>query len=215
MINVVTFLFPRFSENSYLVFDETKECLIIDPGCYTKDEQEEILEYIDFIGLKPILLINTHCHLDHVIGNQFMLEHFDIPLALHETELRFLKAMPSYAKKYDLEFVLHDQEIVFLKEGQKIKVGHAEFLVMHTPGHSTGSISLFCATDNVLISGDVLFKNRIGRVDLPGGNLDILKKTLEEKIFPIGDEVVVYPGHGPSTQIGYEKAYNTFVCDWI
>ncbi len=215
MVNITTFLFPRFSENTYIVFDETKECLIIDPGCYSSEEQQELTDFISYLQLKPKLVINTHCHVDHVIGNKFIMEQYGIQLALHEKEVRFLGMMPNYGKKIGLTIEPIPENYLLLEEGDNISVGNSTFKVLLTPGHSPASISLFCAEEKILISGDVLFKNRIGRIDLPGGNFDVLEKCIKEKIFPLGDDITIYPGHGPSTNIGYEKENNSFVCNWI
>lgn len=215
MVNVVAFIFPRFAENTYLVFDETRECLIIDPGCYTPKEKKQLSDYISYFHLQPKMLINTHCHVDHILGDKFILDTYGIPLALHEKEVRFLEVMPNYGRSRNLHIEPIPKTYHFLEEGDHVKVGKTSFEVLVTPGHSPGSISLYSEKEKILLSGDVLFKNRIGRVDLPGGDYDILMDTIHQKLFPLGDEVSVYPGHGATTTIGYEKVNNSYVCHWV
>lgn len=215
MINVVPFYFPRFGENTYLIFDHSKDCIIVDPGCYTPEEQSDIFDYIQMLNLNPVALVNTHAHIDHVLGNQFFLQAYNINLNLHKEDYKYLKAMPSFGKKYDLEIVeIPESRINFIEEGDTIQLGHSSFEVLFTPGHTPGSISLLCEDSNVLISGDIVFNNRIGRVDLPGGNMEVLLDSLHNKVFTLKDDIKIYPGHGASTTVGYEKANNLEVCNW-
>lgn len=212
MLLVSTFRFLPFHENTYLVWDHTRHCLIIDPGCYTSPEQQQLDQYIRHYGLRPQAIINTHCHIDHVLGNRYCMDQYDISLWIHQEEHPLLRAMPRYAATLGYEVQpIEDNAIHYLEEGTTIPVGGSLLKVMHTPGHTPGSISLINESDQLLLSGDVLFHGRTGRIDLPGGNKDVLQRTIRERFFTLPDDYRIYPGHGPVTNIGYEKKHNLLV----
>jgi len=210
MITVARFTFNPFQENTYVLYDETKECIIFDPGCHNDHERNILDLFIEKKELKPVQLINTHCHIDHILGNQHVSEKYGLPLTIHKGEIPVLEAVPMYAKSMGLE-VEHFPATAFLEEGDIVKFGQAELKVLFTPGHSPASISFYCEEDKLLIAGDVLFEGSIGRTDLPGGDFQTLYNTIHEKFFPLGDDVEVFPGHGPSTKIGIERIGNPFV----
>jgi glyoxylase-like metal-dependent hydrolase (beta-lactamase superfamily II) len=210
MINIKQFVFNPFMENTYVIYDDEKNAAIIDPGCYEGYEQNELVNFIKAEGLNVIQLINTHCHIDHVLGNAFVKEKFGVDLFMHEKDLPILEAVPSYSAAYGFANYRPSRPNHFLKEGDIHKMGNIEFEVLFLPGHSPGHIGLMNETEKVFIGGDVLFDGSIGRTDLPGGDHDTLISSIQNKLFKYHDEVKVYCGHGPETTLGKEKATNPF-----
>jgi hydroxyacylglutathione hydrolase len=212
MTLVATFTFNPFQENTYILYDDSKECIIIDPGCYDEGEKLELAVFIEQNGLKPVRLINTHCHIDHVFGNHFIITKYNLPLEIHEGELSVLNAVQQVSMMYGIPF---DDPIPivdkFIKEGEIIKFGNSKLEAIFTPGHSPASLSFYCKEAGFLIAGDVLFYGSIGRTDLPGGNFNTLISSIKDKLFQLGDDVEVYPGHGQKTTIGFEKRTNPFL----
>ena len=212
MMLVAKFTFNPFQENTYVLYDDTKECIIIDPGCYTSAEQQVLVDFIEATGLKPVRLLNTHCHIDHVFGNQFVAKTWDLGLEIHEGELPVLMSVPQVSQLYGIP--LPDESPMptsYIKEGQEINFGNTSLRTLFTPGHSPASISFYNEADKILIAGDVLFRDSIGRTDLPGGNFDTLINSIKTQFYPLGDEVKVFSGHGEDTTIGYEKRNNVFL----
>ena len=211
MLQIKSFEFSPIQENTYILYNEFNDCLIIDPGCYYDDEKDELLNYIDKMDLKPRMLLNTHCHLDHVFGNKFVAEKFGLRLQLHKNEKLVLDFAPKSGLMYNLPFDNYTGEFIYLKEGDTVMLGEDELTVIEAPGHSPGHICFYCAKQHFIISGDVLFNRSIGRTDLPGGDHETLLKNIREKLFVLPDETKVYSGHGPMTTIGEEKKYNPFL----
>lgn len=212
MANVVCLTYNPFQENTYLVYDHSGECIIFDPGCYTDAERENLKQKIHDLGIKPVRLINTHCHLDHVFGNEFVANHYGLKLEIHEDELPVYEAVHQICKFYGIPFNANlPAPSSFIKEGEVIKFGNSTLEVLLTPGHSPASLSFYDKTDGNLIAGDVLFRDSIGRTDLPGGDYDTLLKSIKEKLLVLEDDIKVHPGHGPQTTIGYERANNPFL----
>lgn len=210
-MDIAIFTFNDFSENSYILFDETKECVIFDPGCNNDEERKTLVDVIESKGLKPVKLINTHCHIDHVLGNKFVSEKYNLPLISHEGEKIVLEMQPQISGMYGIAYDPSPEITEFLEEGDEVKFGNTTLKVLFTPGHSPASISFYCAEAGVVIAGDVLFKDSIGRTDLPGGDFDTLANSIREKLYTLPDDTVVFCGHGPSTTIGDEKQNNPFV----
>lgn len=210
MIHVASFAYNPFQENTYVLYDETKECIIIDPGCYTLNEQKRLEAFIAKEELKPVRLINTHCHLDHICGNAFVSQKYGLHLEAHEGEQVVLDASVDHGKMYGFVFEPSPNIMHTIQEGDAIKFGHSTLKTLFTPGHSPASISLYCEQDKFVIAGDVLFFMSIGRTDLPGGNHDLLLQSIREKLFTLPDETIVYNGHGQKTQIAFEKLNNPF-----
>jgi glyoxylase-like metal-dependent hydrolase (beta-lactamase superfamily II) len=210
MLHVKSFTFNPFEENTYVLFDENRNAAVVDPGCYTKNEKADLEGYITKENLNVRLIINTHCHIDHVLGNAWVKRAFGVPLAMHPIEEQVLRAVKVYAPNYgftEYEEVLPD---TFLNASEFVKVGSESLQVLFVPGHSPGHIALYDRTSRILIAGDVLFRNSIGRTDLPGGDYDTLISSIHEQLFPLPEDTVVYCGHGPSTTIGFEKKTNPF-----
>ncbi len=211
MISIQHFTFNPFSENTYILFDETKECIIIDPGCSNSHEQEEMVQFISNNKLKPVRLLNTHCHVDHVLGNTFISKKYNLGLEIHKDDLETLHSLPMVSKMYGLNAEESVEPSSFLKEGDQIKFGTSILDIVFTPGHSPGSICFISGSDKFVIGGDVLFYGSIGRTDLPGGNHEQLLTSIREKLFVLPDDFIVHSGHGPKTNIGFEKKNNPFL----
>jgi glyoxylase-like metal-dependent hydrolase (beta-lactamase superfamily II) len=211
MLKVKSFTFSPVQENTYIVYNEEKECCIIDPGCYFASEEQELEHFITKNNLKPIYLLNTHCHLDHIFGNKFISKKFGLILHLHHLEKQVLEFGPASGMLYQLPFENYDGELKFIKEEEVIRVGEDELKILFTPGHSPGHICFYSEKDQFLIGGDVLFNGSIGRTDLPGGSFEVLEKSIRTELYILPDEVIVYPGHGEETTIGHEKKTNPFV----
>lgn len=210
MLAVKVFIFSPVQENTYLLYNEQKDCIIIDPGCYYDEEREELSSFIAQNALIPKLLLNTHCHLDHVFGNKWIAEKYGLKLHLHEKEKPVLDYAPASGLMWNLPFDNYKGEVIYLREKDTLSLGTDQLEVFFTPGHSPGSIAFYCKKQQFLIGGDVLFRMSIGRTDLPGGNHDTLINSIHTRLFVLPDETIVYPGHGEPTTIGFEKKHNPY-----
>ena len=208
-MKIKTFTFNPFAENTYVVYDEeTKDCIIIDPGCYDSNEEKILLNFISSKKLVPKRLINTHCHIDHIFGNNFVMKSWNIKLFTHKKEEELLNQSENIAKSYGFEnYQPSPKPDSFIDENDNIKLGEEQFKIFFTPGH----ICLYNKKHNFLISGDVIFMNSIGRTDLPGGNHKTLIESINTKIINLPEETIIYCGHGPSTTIVNEKINNPFL----
>lgn len=212
MATVVSFTFNPFQENTYLVYDDSGECAVFDPGCLEKHEQQTLQQFIEKNNLRPVRLINTHCHIDHIFGNRFIADTYGLELEIHPGELPVLHRAREVSDFYGVPYPEPSPEPTrFLQPGEVVSFGNTALQALFTPGHSPASLCFFSESDRFVIAGDVLFFQSIGRTDLPGGNYDVLIDSIETQLLPLGDEVKVYPGHGPATFIGYEKTHNPFL----
>ena len=211
MFKIKSFTFNPIGENTYLLYNESKQCIVIDPGCYFDAEKESLKAFITQNELKPTHLLNTHCHLDHVFGNKMVAETYQLTLQIHEKEKLVLSYAPTSGLMYNLPFDSYEGEFILLKEGDKIQLGNSELAVIEVPGHSPGSICFYCADQHFLIGGDVLFQGSIGRTDLPLGDHEALLHHIKTKLLVLPEETVVYSGHGATTTIGAEKASNPYL----
>jgi len=211
MLHIKSFTFNPFSENTYVLFDETDEAVVIDPGCYEKGERGELYDFILSKKLKPVKLLNTHCHIDHVLGNAFIKNSYDIPLWFHKDEEPILRAVPSYASNYGFPQYQDSKADHYIREGELVKFGNTQLQSLLVPGHAPGHLVFYHPDSKSCIGGDTLFQGSIGRTDLPGGSHDTLLQAIKTKLFALPDDVKVYPGHGPATSIGFEKINNPFV----
>ena len=210
-MDIAIFTFNPFSENTYILYDDSKECVIIDPGCSNNGEQKQLTDFIESNSLKPVKLVNTHCHIDHVLGNKFVSEKYNLPLVSHKGEEVVLAMQPQISTMYGIAYDPSPEITQFLEDGDTLKFGNTTLKVLFTPGHSPASISFYNEENSIVIGGDVLFQGSIGRTDLPGGNFDTLAKSIRQKFYVLPDDVTVYSGHGSSTTIGEEKRTNPYV----
>jgi len=211
MIRIKSFTFnPSFYENTYVIYDDSSEGIIIDPGCFFKDECEELTAVIHSQKIKVVKLINTHCHIDHVLGNSFVKKKFDVPLFIHKLDFQVLISVKTYSELYGFKGYEEAQVDGYLDESETVTFGDSQLKVFFVPGHSPGHVALYDENQKFTLSGDVLFDGSIGRTDLPGGNFDVLIDSIHSRLFTLDDETTVYPGHGPTTTIGKEKATNPF-----
>ena len=210
MISIQSFVFNPFQENTYVIYDDTKESVIVDPGCYDEEEKAELSDFIVDHKLTVKMLLNTHCHIDHVLGNAYIKEKYNTKLYIHPIEEFVLNAQKVLAPHYGMHNYHEAKPDAFLQEGDHIEFGAQKFRVLFVPGHSPGHIAFYNERERVVLAGDVLFQNGIGRTDLPGGNYETLISSIHQKLFTLPEEVSVYPGHGDETTIGMEKRTNPF-----
>ncbi len=211
MIDIQEFVFNPFQENTYILFDDSKECIIIDPGCSTNQEQESLKSFLKGRGLNLVKMVFTHGHLDHVCGAAFIHDEFALSPQCHALDKELLEQVVAQGRSYGFELQAPPVPDRFLEECDKISFGNSSLNVLHTPGHSRGHIVLHNEAQKFLIAGDVLFQGSIGRTDLPGGDYDTLIRSIQSKILSLADETIVYSGHGPSTTVGNEKLYNPYL----
>ena len=206
-------IFNDFAVNSFVIYDETNECIIIDPGCMSDGQQEVLSQFISDNNLKPVKLVNTHCHLDHVAGNKFVVDKYKIPVFANEGDKQNLEASVRAGEIYGMKIDTPPAIDHYLNSDDIVKFGKSELRVLHLPGHSKGSIALYAKDDKFVVVGDVLFNGSVGRTDLNGGSLDELMDSIKNCLFKLDDDVTVYTGHGPETTIGNEVRSNPFLLD--
>ncbi|HEX6915421.1 MAG TPA: MBL fold metallo-hydrolase [Chitinophagaceae bacterium] len=211
MISITSFTFSPVQENTYVLRNNRKQALIIDPGCYFSAEEEQLKQFIGNEGLEPVRLINTHCHLDHVFGNNWVHRSYGLELHLHPLEEKVLAFAPASGQMWGLNFTNYSGPLHFINDGDIIPFGDDKLEAILAPGHSPGSLCFYCREQQFVIGGDVLFYESIGRTDLPGGDHETLLRSIRERLFTLPDDTRVYPGHGPSTTIGHEKKHNPFL----
>jgi hydroxyacylglutathione hydrolase len=210
MLQLNSFTFNPFYENTYVLSDESKACVIIDPGCFDADEEAELRSFIEDNGLRPLRLLNTHCHIDHVLGNKFVSDTWKIGLEIPVNEAIVLNSYAQTCHLYGIPGNEQPEVSRHIQDAETIRFGTSELNVISAPGHSPGHVCFYHAPSKLLIGGDVLFRGSVGRTDLPGGSSAQLLKSIRETLFALPDDTVVYPGHGPSTTIGIEKMSNPF-----
>lgn len=211
MLHIKTFTFNPYQENTYIIYNDEKECIIVDPGMHNYQEEEVFKSYVEQQNLKPIALINTHGHIDHVLGNRFIYETYGLMPQFHELELPLVVQVQNYAPQMGIRYEPSPIPETFLKETDQLKIGDETLSLIFAPGHSPGHLCLYSKDHGFLIGGDVLFHRSIGRTDLPGGNHQQLLNSITQNIYSLPEETVVYPGHGPSTTVGEEKQMNPFL----
>lgn len=202
-----------FCENTYVLYDEiSRESAIIDCGCYTLNEKQKLADFISDNSLKVKYLLNTHLHLDHVFGNLFITEKYGVLPLAHQADEILLDNFEQQLSFFGLKATDKVQPLGgYLTESDVIEIGDDCLKILHVPGHSLGSLCFYSENTNAVFVGDVLFSQSIGRTDLQGGNYAQLIKGITEKLFNLPDETIVYAGHGPITQIGFEKQSNPYL----
>ncbi len=211
MLHIKSFTFNPYQENTYLIYDDEKNCAVIDPGMHNYQEEEFLSDYIRRNELNVVALINTHGHIDHVLGNKYICETYSVMPNFHEKELPLIIQVQNYAPQMGIRYEPSPIPDSFLSENDTIKIGNYELSLILAPGHSPGHLCIYNEEHQFLIGGDVLFYRSIGRTDLPGGNHQQLLSSIATKIYTLPDHTIVYPGHGQPTTIGEEKANNPFI----
>jgi hydroxyacylglutathione hydrolase len=211
MIQIQSFTFNPFSENTYVLHDETGEAIIIDPGCYDKSEVNTLAAYLQDNSLKPVSIVNTHAHIDHVLGVEAIKKKYNIPFYLHKLDEPLLKAVKSYAPNYGFAQFSEPEIEFYLEEGNVVNFGNSALKVIFVPGHAPGHVAFVNEEQRFVIGGDVLFRQSIGRTDLPGGDFHTLINSIKTKLFSLPDDYTVYAGHMQPTTIGFEKKHNPFL----
>lgn len=211
-MKIKLFEFNPFPVNSYLLFDDTKHAALIDAGMWTEKEEEELVRYIEEHELTLSCLLNTHMHFDHCMDNAFIYQKYGLSTAANAKDAFFVQNLALQASQFNIKLPRDPQEIgTYVNEGDEIHFGNTTLKALHVPGHSPGSIVYYCEKEAVMFSGDVIFKGSVGRADLPGGDFYTLIKGIKEKLLPLPDKTVIYPGHGPKTTIGEEKRSNMYL----
>jgi glyoxylase-like metal-dependent hydrolase (beta-lactamase superfamily II) len=212
---IAQFTFNPFSENTYVIADSKGNAVIIDPGMTDSAEDSILFEYIEEEKLTPLVVLNTHCHLDHILGNTSVAERYGIEMRCHALELPVIERAASTSLMFGIPYRPSILPSKTLEEGEEITIGEIKLHVLFVPGHAPGHLAFVCNEERVVFSGDVLFKGSVGRVDLPGCNAVHLVESIQTKMYALPDDYVVYSGHGPQTTIGEEKRENFFVRpDW-
>ena len=210
--NVNKFIFNSFGVNTYILADAiTGKCLVIDPACQYKGEETELLGFLTENRLQPVAMLNTHYHIDHILGNTLICNTYKLSPQCHKSSKLLWETATDFGRVFGIKVEDLIIPVDFIDEGDSIPFGESTVKILYTPGHADGSICLVNHADRYVITGDVLFRDSIGRTDLPTGNFDTLYQSITTKIFTLPDDYIVYPGHGPETTIGYEKLNNPFL----
>ncbi|MBX9890102.1 MAG: MBL fold metallo-hydrolase [Amoebophilaceae bacterium] len=209
LINLQIFTFNIFQEKTYLIYNQYKESILIDPGCSTTAEEEQLTAYIESHGLVIKHLLNTHAHIDHIIGNAFIKQKYGVPLAMHAEGLPLLAVASQ--EKYGFTAYQPIAPDLFLVQGDTISITDCALDVLYVPGHAPGHLAFYSQALNICFVGDTLFKGNIGRTDLWGGNSSLLVERIRSQLLTLPDELIIYPGHGEPTTIGAEKSQPFFV----
>lgn len=211
MIKIKVFVFNAFMENTYVLSDPSGECIIIDPGCNSDLEKKELEDYMYAESIHPVKIIVTHCHVDHVLGCNYLLNKYNIPFEGHSADSQLLSNVRTHGAIFGLQAEDQPGLSVLLDSSEEISFGESKLSILHVPGHSPGSIALYCPQQNFVIVGDVLFRGSIGRTDLPGGNYEVLMNSIFSRLMTLPADTKVYSGHGPSTTIHEEALSNPFL----
>lgn len=210
-MKIKRFEFNMFPVNTFVLWDDTKEAVVIDPGCFYDEEKLKLKDFIQSNELKPVHVLNTHLHLDHIFGNPFMQHEYGLKPEGNKADEFWLDIAPQQSRTYG--FKLTEAPVPlgkYLCDGDLITFGNTTLEAIHVPGHSPGSLVYYCKAARVIFAGDVLFQGSIGRADLAGGNFDELREGICSRLFTLPNDTVVYPGHGAATSIGAEKIDNPF-----
>lgn len=211
MIRLKKFTFNPVGVNACLLWDDSLEAILFDPACFYPEEELELSRYVEENGLKIVHLLNTHGHFDHLMGNNFAMQKWNLPCRIHPEDAGMISMAMQHAAMFGIRMINPSADVGLLADGEVIRFGAATVRVIHVPGHSPGGVAFHCEEAKILISGDILFEGSVGRTDLPGGNHRQLIQGIQEKLMILDDDVTVYPGHGNKTTIGFEKRTNTFL----
>ena len=211
-MEVKIFVNNPWQENTVVLYDETKEAVIVDCGCFSERERQALQGFVAEKGLKPVALLDTHLHVDHIFGNGFVHEVYGLDARAHEADRFFVDDFGHYAAMLGVQGMTPPPPLgVVLKDGEVVRFGHSVLEVIHVPGHSPGGVCFYSEADGLLVAGDVLFAGSVGRADLPGGSMEQLVRGIRERLLVLPDDVRVIPGHGGMTTIGEERRMNPFL----
>ena len=211
MIKVGVLPFNPFQENTIILSDESGECVIVDAGNYNPQEDAALSKYITDNGLKPVMAVNTHGHVDHMLGVDYVKETYGIPFAIHGKDKFLIDSAPTHGAIYGFKVDKVPTVDIDLEGQKELKFGNTVFQIIETPGHTPGHVAFYNSDNKLLLTGDTLFRESIGRTDLPGGDYSWIMRSILDKLIPLGDDVHFYPGHGMESTIGHESLYNPFV----
>ena len=211
MLSIKKFIVHPLQENSYVVSDETGDCIFIDPGFYFPEEQDKVKKYISDHDLNPVLIANTHCHFDHIMGVEFLRKEYGIGFSAHPDDSFWVEAAIEQGEMFGFRIESVRMPDSFFGEDEFVEFGNSALRIIHVPGHSPGHVVFYSEADKVLLAGDVIFYGSIGRTDLPGGDYNQLISNINNKLFTLPADVKILCGHGPSTNIGFEKSSNPFL----
>ncbi|HEX2919738.1 MAG TPA: MBL fold metallo-hydrolase [Bacteroidales bacterium] len=209
-MEVFRLVFSPIPVNTYILAEETGECAIIDCGCYDSGEFKILTDFLTKKNLKPVMLLNTHCHLDHIFGNNFMLASYKLRAYSHILEEYNRKNSVNHSAIFGLEMEYPPEQEGFIEDMQKISFGNTTLTALHVPGHSPGGLAFYSEKDRCVFTGDTLFAGTIGRTDLPGGNHESIMQSIKTQLFTLPGSTIVYPGHGEKTDIKTEMTYNPY-----
>lgn len=213
MIKVGVLPFNPFQENTIVLSDESGECIIVDAGNYNPQEDAALSKYIADNHLKPVMAVNTHGHVDHMLGVNYLKETYGIPFAIHGKDKFLIDSAPTHGAIYGFKVDKVPTVDIDLEGKKELKFGNTAFQIIETPGHTPGHVAFYNPENKLLLTGDTLFKESIGRTDLPGGDYSWIMRSILDKLIPLGDDVHFYPGHGMESTIGHETLYNPFVTE--
>lgn len=213
MIKVGVLPFNPFQENTIVLSDESGECVIVDAGNYNPQEDAALSKYITDNGLKPVMAVNTHGHVDHMLGVNYVKETYGIPFDIHGKDKFLIDSAPTHGAIYGFKVDKVPTVDIDLEGQKELKFGNTVFQIIETPGHTPGHVAFYNSDNKLLLTGDTLFRESIGRTDLPGGDYSWIMRSILDKLIPLGDDVHFYPGHGMESTIGHESLYNPFVTE--
>ena len=212
-MEIKRYVFNPFREKTYVVWDDTKECIIIDAGNLMPREDAMLTEFIKEQGLKPVMAVNTHGHFDHLSGVKYLVDNYGVKFACSSKDGFLIDSAPAQAQMFGVKCGEVPAVDIDLDTIDKIEFGQTELRIIKTPGHTPGHVSLFNAEQKLLFTGDTLFRESIGRTDLPGGDYSWIMRSIIDNIIPLGDDVEIFPGHEDSSTIGHETLYNPFITE--
>ena len=211
MLKIKKFIVNPLQENTFIISDDTGQCIFIDPGFYFPEEQDKVRKYISDNNLDPVMIANTHCHFDHIMGVEFIRNEFNIPFVCHSEDAFWVDKAVEQGGLFGFEMQPVNMPDRFFPDDDPLKFGDSCFEIIHLPGHSPGHVVFFSEKEKLLIAGDVIFFGGIGRTDLPGGDYQTLISNIRNKLFVLPEGIKIYSGHGPETTLDREKSSNPFL----